>query len=206
MFALFFGALGCSDTQQSADCPDTSDHCDSDVVLQDADTNHSDSSPDMSTHDAELVCPPPGPYGYEVGTTATNLTFLDCDGNPVQLHDLCGAQLGMVISFYGWCTSCYDWARLANELQEQHRPDGLMAMIVITEDPLSKPATAEYCSQLRDHMELTTLVLYDEQAALEAYGTTDLVLLLDPYGKIIFNRRDATENAVRRAVEAALAM
>lgn len=49
-----------------------------------------------------LVCPPAGPFGAEVGDTPEDLRFSDCDGNAVGLHDLCGANAGLVFNFYGW--------------------------------------------------------------------------------------------------------
>lgn len=47
-------------------------------------------------------CPPPGPYGYDKGSTLVNLEFQDVDGNQVELHDLCGAPVALIYHFYGW--------------------------------------------------------------------------------------------------------
>ena len=54
--------------------------------------------PDISVS----ACPPTGPFGYEIGDMLTNIGYEDCDGNPVELHDLCGANAGLVFNFYGW--------------------------------------------------------------------------------------------------------
>ena len=39
-------------------------------------------------------CPPPGPYGTEIGQTVLNIELKDCDGNTHSLQDLCGAPAG----------------------------------------------------------------------------------------------------------------
>ena len=48
------------------------------------------------------VCPPVGPFGYDVGETLTNIILSDCEGRQVSLHDLCGANGGLIFNFYGW--------------------------------------------------------------------------------------------------------
>jgi hypothetical protein len=50
----------------------------------------------------EIVCPPIGPFGYDEGDVLTNITLSDCDGRQVSLHDLCGANAGLIFNFYGW--------------------------------------------------------------------------------------------------------
>jgi hypothetical protein len=41
-------------------------------------------------------CPPMGPFGTEKGDILTNVTLHDCDGNPRNLHELCGAKVGYI--------------------------------------------------------------------------------------------------------------
>ena len=52
--------------------------------------------------DSEAVCPPDGLPGFEVGDTLTDINFLNCDGEVVSLHDLCGKRTGLIFNFYGW--------------------------------------------------------------------------------------------------------
>ena len=47
------------------------------------------------------TCPPPEPLGLDVGDRWLNLAFEDCDGNPLELHDLCGSA-ALIFNFYGW--------------------------------------------------------------------------------------------------------
>lgn len=47
-------------------------------------------------------CPPVGPYGVEPYKTLTDLEIFDCDGNPVHLHELCGAPAGFFNLLAGW--------------------------------------------------------------------------------------------------------
>jgi len=152
-----------------------------------------------------VECPPPGPFGYEPGATVTDLTLLDCDGAPVSLHDLCGASAGLVVNFYGWCPSCYDFLRLANELTVSRGDRGFRAIAVVSENPIEEPATAEYCRAIRARFAPAATVVYDPDGAIEAYGTTDLAMVTDRSAKIVFKRRDATERAVTTAVDRELA-
>ncbi len=48
------------------------------------------------------VCPPPPPYGRDVGDTVEPLPFEDCDGQRTSTHDLCGADATLIFNFYGW--------------------------------------------------------------------------------------------------------
>jgi len=47
-------------------------------------------------------CPPVGPYGTNPYKTLTDLEIFDCDGNPVRLHELCGAPAGFFNLLAGW--------------------------------------------------------------------------------------------------------
>jgi len=150
-------------------------------------------------------CPPPGPYGYELGDTLTDVALDDCDGQELRLHDLCGARVAMAINYYGWCPSCQHWLELASALAESHGPRGLTSLVVVTEDPLGEPATASYCLAVREAFELSVPVVYDPTASMEVYGANGLVMLSDRAATIIFKRDDATENAVIAAIEQELA-
>jgi len=152
----------------------------------------------------EVRCPPGGPYGYEIDDTLLNVTFRDCDDNPVDLHSLCGARVGMVVNVYTWCAGCFDNAVLASSLYETHAAAGLSTIVVVSEDAYEEPATAELCREVKDHYQLSGTVAYDDSGAMEAYGTTDLVLLTDPAASIYFKRRGATEETIVQAVEAGL--
>lgn len=48
------------------------------------------------------ICPPPEPTGYEVGDNVVDLQLTECDGTPMSLHDLCGADAALVFNYYGW--------------------------------------------------------------------------------------------------------
>ena len=154
---------------------------------------------------APIACPPAGPYGYRVGDTPVNVVLKDCDSDgDVELHDLCGSRVAMVVAVYQWCPGCLDNAELASSLYQAHANDGLATMVVVAQDVYEEPATAELCREIRDFYGLAGTVVYDPEGALAAYGTTDLVLLLDAASKIYFLRRGATEEVIVAAVEAGL--
>ena len=147
------------------------------------------------------ICPPPEPYGYDVESTLTNLTFDDCDGNAVALHDLCGVNAGLVFHFYGWCTGCYRFLSEANALYQDYASDGFVPIIVVSEDAIEQPATNEYCRQIRDQYDLQMTVVADPNGTLEAYGDADLVMITNDYAEIIFKRIGPTVDTIRSVLE-----
>ncbi len=48
------------------------------------------------------TCPPQPPFGTHPFNSLTDLTVYDCDGKPVQLHELCGAPVGYFNLLAGW--------------------------------------------------------------------------------------------------------
>ena len=153
---------------------------------------------------AEPICPPPEPHGYGLDDYAADIAWTDCDGAPVSLHDLCGEGVGLVFNFYGWCTSCYRYMEAANGLQEAYGPRGLRTIIVVSEDLVEAPVTAEYCAQIRDRYAPAATVVFDPDQGVEAYGEADLTLIIDRYGRVVFKRIGATVDAIERGLEAAL--
>ena len=47
-------------------------------------------------------CPPKPPFGTTQDTTMTDVVLMDCDGNEVSFHDMCGAKAGYVNLFAAW--------------------------------------------------------------------------------------------------------
>ena len=44
-----------------------------------------------------------GPYGTAVGDVVADVTFKDCDGNDVSLHELtCQSKASFIFGFAGW--------------------------------------------------------------------------------------------------------
>ena len=47
-------------------------------------------------------CPPPGGGGFALDDIVGDLTFPNCDGQNVSLHDTCGANATLIFNYYGW--------------------------------------------------------------------------------------------------------
>lgn len=47
-------------------------------------------------------CPPEAPFGTEQGNVAPDVTLYDCDGQAVQLRDLCPRQGALLYAFAAW--------------------------------------------------------------------------------------------------------
>ncbi len=151
---------------------------------------------------AEFVeCPPPEPTGLAVGERALDVAFTDCAGAATSLHGLCGRP-ALVLNWYGWCPSCEANAELARRLADAHA--GLAVAVVLTENPLSEPADPAFCA---DYVEANPSAAYtwtDPLRGLEAYGDTDLVLVLARDGTITFQRQTSSEELIVAAVEEVL--
>ena len=154
---------------------------------------------------APVVCPPPPPYGVTPGTTLTDLTFQDCAGKPVTLFELCGANAGLVYSFYAWCTSCFDFVRELPTLSKTYQARGLKVILLVAQDSLSRPATLAYCQELKTTFALDVIVAIDPEERFSIYGDTGTVLLSNEAGRIVFLRENASEAVMKAAIEAELA-
>ncbi len=151
--------------------------------------------------DEEIACSTE-PTGLAVGTVVEDLAFQDCDGSEVGFRDLCGRPT-LVMNWYGWCPPCESHAALARELAAEY-PE-LQSVIVLNEDPLNAPADPELCELYVDTYPSDAKVWIDPEDHLEIYGTTDLVLVIDRDGTLLFYRDSATDDAIREAVAGAVA-
>lgn len=161
-------------------------------------------APPQAPSEAPVTCSV-GEGGFAVGDGLADYTFPDCDQKPVALRDLCGARAGLIVNFYGWCTTCYRMVETAVSLSNKDRARGLSTMIVVVEGRAGVLADAAYCRMARDYFHPNAVVVYDPERRIESYGTTDLAMITDPSARIVFRRQDADPEIVASAVEAQLA-
>ena len=160
---------------------------------------------DAGKDGASVHCRATAPYGLALGETIEDLVFRDCFGMPSSIHGSCGSKATVIVNFYGWCTSYYDYLALADELQSTYGDRGLASMIVITESTLETPPTLAYCAWISERYDIRAATVIDEQAKLEQLGAADLVVVLDRDGKIVMQRIGPTKSAVVDAIEQELA-
>ncbi len=146
---------------------------------------------------APVNCPPAGETGLSEGDVAQDVTMTRCDGAARSIHGLCG-QPALLVNYYGWCASCATNASLGRDLADQY-PD-LAVAIVLNEDPLSEPVDAEFCDAYVDAYPSGAEVWMDPGGALEVYGTTDLIVVLDAEGTLRFVRETSNEDVIVEAV------
>jgi hypothetical protein len=149
----------------------------------------------------DASCPPEGPFGRAPGDAAEDIALTDCAGDAVTLRGLCGTP-AVIGSWYGWCPSCESHAALIRRLADAH-PE-LAAAVVLNEDPLGAPMDGDFCSMYAETYPSAAAVWMDPDDRLEAYGTTDFVLVLSADGVIEFARETASEDTIEAAVLAAL--
>lgn len=157
-------------------------------------------TPDAPNADDGARCTPTGSTGLLVGETIEDLPFQHCSGEETSIHAECGPKATLLINFYAWCTTCYDYLRLAESLHAAHGTQGLRTFVVITETPLKNTPSLEYCAGFREQQALTATTLLDPSRALERMGKTDLVVVLDRDGKIVMSRIGPTTDAVTAVV------
>lgn len=150
---------------------------------------------------ASVECPPPEPTGLAVGEPAQDVGFTDCAGTATSLHGLCGSP-ALVVSWYGWCPSCEDNAELARSLADAHA--NLAVVVVLSENPLAEPVDSGFCAAYVEANPSAAHAWVDATAAFTAYGSTDLVLVLDREGTIQFSRQTSTDELIVAAVEGVL--
>jgi hypothetical protein len=161
-----------------------------------------DARTETSTPEAgSTTCTPAGPTGLELGHTMEDLAFEGCDGASTSVHAFCGAKATVIVNFYGWCTTCYDYLDLADSLHAKYGSQGVEAIVVLTETAMRTPPTVEYCAKLRDQSESSVTTVMDLTRRLEQVGKADLVVVLDRNGKIVLSRIGPTENTVIAAIE-----
>jgi len=148
------------------------------------------------------TCPPEGEPGYDIGDAVVDLAFSTCEGGQTTLHGECGSPT-LILNVYGWCAPCIEHLNDAGELMAEY-PE-LAVIAVINENPLSEPADADYCLQLRDFTDIGGTWLLDAEAQLEPYGGPGLALVLGGDGEVLFSRDDASWTAIREAVGEAVA-
>lgn len=205
---VLLGLLSCGQESTETTVSDTvtdSQDCTSDCA--DAELDVAEPIPVSCSEEAcGATCPPTGPFGSDPNETITDVSFLDCDGNPVTLHDLCGQNAAIVVNFYGWCTGCYRIMGETNRWLEDYGEYGFRPIVVITEDTLETPATADYCDRIRAQYDLEATVVYDPEHNFEnLYGGADTVLITNQHAEIIMLRRSATLLAIERTLVEELA-
>lgn len=168
------------------------------LLLACAPTAPKDSAPDSAP--PAVSCPPAEPWGLDAGERALDVEFTDCAGEVASLHGLCGGP-ALIVNWYGWCPSCEENAELARSLADEL--PGLAVAVVLEDDPLAESPEPEYCAAYEESRPSAARVWLDPTGALERYGETDLVLVLEADGTIGFVDQTSDEATIRAAVEAA---
>lgn len=116
----------------------------------------------------EITCPPPA-------GAASDATFLDCEGNEVSFHSLCGGDALWLVGYADWCPVCKSFARdQINDIWAEFHPRGVEGMLVITASSSFGSPDAALCAEVRDRYSLEIPVVYDPTGNLSsALGLAD---------------------------------
>ncbi|MFW5740970.1 MAG: peroxiredoxin family protein [Myxococcota bacterium] len=116
------------------------------------------------------TCPPNGPFGSVPGEVAPNVILYDCEGNEVQLHDLCGLDAAFIYTFAGWCPTCKSFASSdkPNEIYAKYKDESFDMWFVVTAPASPGTPTQDTCATYRDQYGLQMNVLYDPEGATQS--------------------------------------
>ncbi len=134
---------------------------------------------------AQEQCPPAGPYGLDPGDILQDVELLTCDGQPVRLHDLCGADTGYIALFADWCPTCAKFIAQMSGVYKAHADEGLSAIAVLISDAQGDPPTALACKQWQEDKDLTMTVVYDPLGKMEIYGKKETTVVTDRDARIV---------------------
>ncbi len=111
------------------------------------------------------LCPPPPPYGFEVGDTLANFVVYDCAGTPFRIHELCETDVVWIWELAEWCSPCrrfaggfYDDIYQRYESAYGERFSGLA--VITADEELNLPNEA-ICAELRDRYGIESPLYFD---------------------------------------------
>ncbi len=136
-----------------------------------------------------------------------DVELVDCDGNPVSLHEFCGESPSWLYHFAEWCPPCQDFARNeAQNLYDRFAEEGVSAALVISQDRNFESADQADCQRLRDELGLDFPVLIDPSGALGAalgIRNNAEAVAFGPTMEILYSRQ-YDHSGVAAAIEGAL--
>jgi hypothetical protein len=135
------------------------------------------------------LCPPESEArGWKIGDTLPPLTLKDCDGQPYELNQLCGAQEMWLYAIHGWCSHCRVTSSEAEAIHDSFVGRGLVSVQVLVQTTSGGIPTAQDCQQWRkQYKHQDVITLYDDQLALKPLwdqSLTSLHVFVDRQQKI----------------------
>jgi hypothetical protein len=170
--------------------------------------------PDLTEEDTVVIdlsdglCPPSGPFGFELGDIPEDITLTDCEGTPYNLHDLCAFDASLIFFYAEWCPSCVDFIRSgdAEAIYEDYADDNFEMWVVATEDADYEPSDALHCRSLSTRFGISMRVLYDPEDALQrafSISSNSWSVVMEHGLSITFKDQYATDD-VPHAIDEAL--
>ncbi|MCP4501965.1 MAG: redoxin domain-containing protein [Deltaproteobacteria bacterium] len=129
---------------------------------------------------------PQGSYGLTEGDALENLSFTTFEGNEwsfdADVFKDVDAQLLLLTTAAGWCSSCIEEQPSLQALHEKHYDAGLRVVVSLFEDSNFTAATVDLAAAWQATHDLDFDVLVDEPFALSPYydeSLTPMVMLVD---------------------------
>ncbi|MBN8613903.1 MAG: hypothetical protein J0L92_25120 [Deltaproteobacteria bacterium] len=111
------------------------------------------------------TCPPPGPFGPNVGDRIGDITLYDCAGTPVQLHSLCETDVVWLWELAEWCSPCRRFADgefdEINSRYESMYGDRFTGIAIITADDELNLPNQTICEELRERYQIEGALYFD---------------------------------------------
>ena len=144
--------------------------------------------------------------GYpEKGDTLDDFTLIDCDGNLVNLSDFSDKKAILLSVHAGWCSVCKQQAATLEDQYQKYKEKGFITLAFVTEDEYKGHINGEYCTNYKEHYNMTHPVLIDPHFQLSKNwfdsGSAPLNIILDGNRKIHHIMVGAADSSIDRTIE-----
>jgi hypothetical protein len=148
--------------------------------------------------------------GYSIGDQLGDLAFKDCDGQPFDVREVCGADAVWLSFAHAWCPHCQVNAEMMEDLHAELVEEGadLASLNIVVEDGSFNPPTAQVCNDWRtEFQQSAVLTLYDDAGVSfllweESFTALNVVLNSDRIirAKIHTDDRDRMQTAIESVI------
>lgn len=120
--------------------------------------------------EASPECVPEGSGGL-IGDNVANFSLQNCDGEWVNLHDMCGSKAVLMVAIAGWCSACADWVPQIQAAYDDLHDDGLEVMFILGENMSGTQPNLAFCSSYAASHNLNSSLVFIDHDGEFAWAT-----------------------------------
>jgi len=150
---------------------------------------------------------PAGPYGVAIGQVISDLEFTDWRDRPYHLSDMRAepdTRLIAIVNLAAWCPTCRRKMPALGVMDRRQRPNGVLTVASIYENPNFQPAIARDAAIWRRDHGLEFPVVADAEPVLDPYfnpfGRETYILISVPDMQIVHISQRFTADALEQRI------